>query len=490
MSLIDKLKKATSLPKSEILSESKFFDKREFVPTSVLGLNIALGGELTGGLTSGLVFLAGPSKHFKTLYGLIMVKAYLSKYPDAVCIFYDSEFGTPKKYWQSLSIDMSRVLHVPFTDIEQLKFDIMQKLDSSKGEGITEKDKVIIFVDSVGNAASKKEVEDAINEKSVADMSRAKSLKSVFRIVTPRLTILDIPMVCINHTYQEIGLYPKNIMSGGCVVAGTEIIMADGSVKVIENIEVGDLVQTEDGPQRVLAAWDKHGLAYPDAECYEVEFSDGYKIICSENHKFKTHDGWKVISELSEDADILTVYEPTQISKIKKVEKQDLFDLTVENTNSYAVKNGVLNHNTGPMYSANTVLFIGKSQEKDGTEVTGFNFNITIEKSRFVKEKSKIPIYVDFKDGISPYSGLFDIALETGDLVKPKNGWYNMMFFNKETGELEQQAKSYRAAECDGKEFWDMMFKNTRFVQNVKEKYQLGENEMFQFDEGSVNVED
>jgi len=47
----------------------------------------------------------------------------------------------------------------------------------------------------------------------------------------------------------------------------------------------------------------------------------------------------------------------------------------------------IMSGGTGPMYSANTVFFIGKQQEKDGTEVVGYNFIINVEKSRYVREK-------------------------------------------------------------------------------------------------------
>ena len=108
------------------------------------------------------------------------------------------------------SIDMNRVLHTPLTDIEQLKFDIMQQLQE-----INRGDKLIIILDSIGNLASKKEVEDALDQKSVADMSRAKQVKSLFRMVTPHLSLKDIPMVVVNHTYKEIGMFPKDIVGGG-----------------------------------------------------------------------------------------------------------------------------------------------------------------------------------------------------------------------------------------------------------------------------------
>jgi len=162
-------------------------------------INVALSGRLDGGLTPGLTVFAGPSKHFKTAFALLLAKSYLEKYDDAAILFYDSEFGSPQSYFDSFGIDTKRVVHTPITDIEQLKHDSMAQLSN-----IERGDHVIIIVDSVGNLASRKEVEDAIDGKSVADMSRAKQLKSLFRMVTPHLTMKDIPMVVVNHTYKAI----------------------------------------------------------------------------------------------------------------------------------------------------------------------------------------------------------------------------------------------------------------------------------------------
>ena len=138
---------------------------------------------------SGLTVLAGPSKHFKTSFALKMASAFLDSDPDAVMLFYDSEFGSPQSYFENFGIDTSRVLHTPIANVEELKFDLINQL-----EEISEEDKVIIVIDSIGNLASKKELEDAIDEKSVADMSRAKALKGVFRMSTPYLTTKNVPM--------------------------------------------------------------------------------------------------------------------------------------------------------------------------------------------------------------------------------------------------------------------------------------------------------
>ena len=345
MSLLEKLRKNTTIKDTSILANSKFFQKKDMIATSIPVINVALSGRLDGGLTPGLTMWAGPSKHFKTAFSLLMAKAYLDKYEDGVILFYDSEFGTPQSYFDSFGISTDRVVHTPITDVEQLKFDVMQQLNNiERGE------RVMIVIDSIGNLASKKEVEDALDGKSVADMSRAKQMKSLFRMVTPHLTLKDIPMVVVNHTYKEIGLYPKDIVGGG----------------------------------------------------------------------------------------------------------------------------------TGSYYSADNIFILGRQQEKDGTEVTGYNFIINVEKSRYVKEKSKIPVSVSFDGGISKWSGLLDLALESGHVIKPKNGWY------QKVGE----EKNYREKETENKDFWMPILMDKTFYDFVKNKYSIGQVDMIKSDDLDKALED
>jgi len=335
MSLIDKLKKNSTIKETEILNKSKFFSKKDMIQTSVPMMNVALSGSLEGGLTPGLTVFAGPSKHFKTAFSLLCAKAYLDKYEDAIVLFYDSEFGSPQSYFDNFGIDTARVLHTPITDIEQLKFDSMQQINN-----IERGDHVMIVVDSVGNLASKKEVEDALEGKSVADMTRAKQMKSLFRMITPHLTIKDIPMVVVNHTYAEIGLFPKQIVSGG----------------------------------------------------------------------------------------------------------------------------------TGLYYSADNIFIIGRQQEKDGNEVTGFNFIMNVEKSRFVREKSKIPIEVSFQGGISTWSGLLDVAMEGGFVIKPSNGWYSH----------KDSDKKYRQKDTYTKDFWMPIITSKEFRDHIESRYKIAGTDMLQ----------
>lgn len=300
-SIMDKLKKNSKLKHTEVLSESKFFKEKDMVSTNVPMINVALSGSVDGGVSPGLTVLAGPSKHFKTSFALLMVAAYMKKYDNAVMLFYDSEFGSPQSYFKQYGIDISRVLHTPITNVEELKFDIISQL-----EQIERDDKVIVVIDSIGNLASKKEMEDALNEKSVADMSRAKALKGLFRMTTPYLTMKNIPLLAINHTYKEIGLFPKDIVSGGCVVEGTMIQTPKG-LKAVEDFNVGEKVITLDGPKVVTHVWNPDTLENGEPDCYEIEFEDGYVVTCSDKHKFLIGDEWVEAHNLVVGMDVTAV---------------------------------------------------------------------------------------------------------------------------------------------------------------------------------------
>lgn len=300
-SIMDKLKGAGSI-KAEVLSESTIFNCKDIIDTNVPIINMAFSGDVNGGFTTGLTILAGESKTFKTMMSLYCLRAYQEKYKDSVCLFYDCEFGVTPAYLKTFGIDSSRVIHIPIEHVEQLKFDIVNRL-----EQIKRGDKVFLLVDSLGNLASKKEVEDAISEKSVADMSRAKAIRSLLRIITPHLSQKDIPCFIINHIYLEQGMFPKTVIPGGCLAAGTKIRMYDGTEKNIENIEIGDLVLTLEGAKPVENIWNPETLVEGNPECFEIEFEDGYKVICSDNHPFLTQNGWVAAKDLTDQHEITQI---------------------------------------------------------------------------------------------------------------------------------------------------------------------------------------
>lgn len=208
--LLERLLKNSPTKYTSILSESDSFNNKDVISTEIPIINAAFSGELDGGISSGLTLLAGPSKCYKTMLALVCVKSYLDKYQDGVCILYDSEGGLTPEYLISNGVDPNRVIHVPIEHLEMLKFDIVKQLKE-----INRGDKVIFVIDSIGNTASLKELQDALDEKTVAEMQRAKVIKGLFRMVTPSLVNKDIPCIAVCHTYETMELYSRSVISGG-----------------------------------------------------------------------------------------------------------------------------------------------------------------------------------------------------------------------------------------------------------------------------------
>ncbi len=334
-----KLAANTKLKHTSVLSESVLFNDLDMVQTHVPMINVALAGDLSGGFVPGVTALAGPSKHFKTGFAMVFAQAWFRKYQEeGVVLFYDSEFGTPKGYFDTFHIPTDRVLHTPITNIEELKFDIMNQLDN-----IERNDKILIIIDSIGNLASVKEVEDALKGSDKADMTRAKQFKSLFRMITPHLKLKNIPLIVINHTYQTMEMFAKTVMGGG----------------------------------------------------------------------------------------------------------------------------------TGPMYAADTVWFLGRQQDAEKVDgkkqLNGYKFVINVDKSRFVREKSKIIIEVDFETGVSQWSGLLEAAEEGGFVIKPKKGYYQAI--NPETGEMF--GKPVKEDDTNNQEFWTPVLTNKMFHDWISSKYKL-----------------
>jgi hypothetical protein len=146
----------------------------------------------------------------------------------------------------------------------------------------------------------------------------------------------------------------------------------------------------------------------------------------------------------------------------------------------------IVSGGTGAYYSSDAIWIIGRQQEKDGTEISGYHFVINIEKSRYVREKSKIPITVTFEGGISKWSGLLDVAEKLGYIRKPKIGWYEAI--DPDTGEVLTD-KLMRAKEINSNgDFWKMMFKKTDLAKSIKGRYTMSTNSLSGFEE-SVDEE-
>lgn len=336
-SLLTRIKNASTIVETTTLDKCKFINDKDTTPTPVPALNAILSGTLDGGFGAGFTQFAGKSKMFKTGLMLLGMSSYLRHHKDSVGILYINEFGSPAEYFKTFGIPEDRVLISPIVDVEQLKIDFMAQLD-----GISRGDRVFVGIDSIGNLASRHEIEVARKEETTVDMTRAKIFKSVGRIITPHLTLKNIPCVAINHVYSEMKTHGATIVSGG----------------------------------------------------------------------------------------------------------------------------------TGMYLSSDNIYIVTREKKKDKDDnVIGYEFHVRVEKSRFVKEGSMISIDTSFGDGVSRWSGLLDIGLQTGHIIKGKDGSSNI-YTSKVTGQVCSLVETNKA------EFWDPLLADEGFKTTVKNLFTLGTGEV------------
>lgn len=194
-----------------VLSESGFITKEIMAHLPIPCLNLAHSGQFEGGVSYGSHQIVGESKTFKTLFGIIQVAAYLEAYPDAQAIFLDAEFGANEMYWQACGVDMSRVIHIPISSVEEMSNIVIPLLDS-----LTVDDHVVFFVDSVGQLGSKKELENTMDgEAGKQDFTRAKSLNSFWRLAVPLINLTKTVFLWIGSIYDTTDKYNPVAISGG-----------------------------------------------------------------------------------------------------------------------------------------------------------------------------------------------------------------------------------------------------------------------------------
>jgi len=132
-------------------------------------------------------------------------------------IYYDTEGAVDPDSCLNFGIDLKNFRHEPVSEIEKLKTMyaiFIKNLTALKIKG-QEIPKFILILDSIGMVASSKEIEDARTGNSAADMTRAKQIRSFFRIITSDLNSLGIPMIFTNHTMVNIGGYGDPVVQGG-----------------------------------------------------------------------------------------------------------------------------------------------------------------------------------------------------------------------------------------------------------------------------------
>lgn len=241
----------------------------EYIHTGNYILNACMSGSLLKGVPNNRsVCLSGESGVGKTYLLLNMCRE--AQKMGYFVIFYDSENAVDDTLASNFGIDLDMMRYEPVQTIQEFRSNvtnILDKLIEEKSDG-NEIPKLFIALDSAGNLASQKEIDDAKAYTDKADMSRAKMMKSVFRIMMSKLGIIGGTFVFTNHTYKTLDLYSQDIQSGGQgIVYGASIILNMTKAKLKEGTDQTGII--------VTAKPQKNRFCVPTVVKFHISFQKG-----------------------------------------------------------------------------------------------------------------------------------------------------------------------------------------------------------------------
>ena len=188
-----------------------------YVDTGSFIFNALVSGSLYGGVSGDkITAIAGESSTGKTFFSLAVVKNFLDSSPDASCIYFDTEAAVNKSLLSSRGIDLTRLAVVNVVTIEEFRTKALKIVDMYLKTPEADRKPCMFVLDSLGMLSTNKEINDALDDKQVRDMTKSQLIKGAFRMLTLKLGQAKIPMLVTNHTYDVIGAYvPTKEMGGG-----------------------------------------------------------------------------------------------------------------------------------------------------------------------------------------------------------------------------------------------------------------------------------
>ena len=192
-------------------------ETEKYVDTGSYIFNALVSGSIFGGVSGNkITAIAGESSTGKTFFSLAVVKNFLDTNPDGYCLYFDTEAAITKSLVESRGIDTSRLVVVNVVTIEEFRTKALKAVDLYLKKPEEERKPCMFVLDSLGMLSTEKEINDALNDKQVRDMTKSQLVKGAFRMLTLKLGQANVPLLVTNHTYDVIGAYvPTKEMGGG-----------------------------------------------------------------------------------------------------------------------------------------------------------------------------------------------------------------------------------------------------------------------------------
>ena len=196
---------------------SEIEEHETYVDTGSYIFNGLVSGSIFGGVSGNkITAIAGESSTGKTFFSLAVVKNFLDTNPDGMCLYFDTEAAVNKSLLADRGVDLKRTVVINVVTVEEFRSKALKAVDIYLKKPEDERKPCMFVLDSLGMLSTEKEINDALNDKQVRDMTKSQLIKGAFRMLTLKLGQSNIPMIVTNHTYDVIGAYvPTKEMGGG-----------------------------------------------------------------------------------------------------------------------------------------------------------------------------------------------------------------------------------------------------------------------------------
>jgi recombination protein RecA len=238
----------------------------EFFDTGNLALNFALTGKFDEGWPVGhMTVISGDPSTGKSLIIKQAIAFFLKKYPDGVVILDDTERSFVKYLNEGeAQIDFDRFIRLSTNSVEEHARTLFDGVKNTQGKITTEPlvpklfnsgfKHIMVAVDSMAAWSTEHELDVGLDK---ADMSKAKILKALFRIIKEDWQKYNVTYMATNHLIFTIGDFmsgPRKIEPGGggpAFQASVRLCLALASkLKLKDNSIVGITVRAQTNKNR------------------------------------------------------------------------------------------------------------------------------------------------------------------------------------------------------------------------------------------------
>ena len=276
----------------------------EYINTGSYILNALLSGSINKGLPSNkITAFAGESATGKTFFILGLCKQFLTDNPSGGVLYFESESALTPEMIEEKNIDTKRFVQLPVATIQ----DFGQQASKIVDVHIAKNGDVplLLCLDSLGMLSTAKEVGDITEGANKVDMTKARIVKGVFRVLTLKLAKAGIPLLVTNHTYKQVGaMFPQDIMGGGSGLqyAASNIVFLSKKKEKDGTDVIGNIIHCKNFKSRltkenkkvdVLLTYDKGLSKYYGL----LDLAEKYGIITKVSTRYEMPDGAKVFGK-------------------------------------------------------------------------------------------------------------------------------------------------------------------------------------------------